>query len=210
MAHNLIFPLAHASSPVYKKPLTHLDLLHMKKLITIIAATAIAATALVAQKTPIVGTVDVQRVLNDYTAFQTAVAKIRGSVAPVEEEIQKMQQNIQQIITQGREAEMMVKNPAASEAAIAEAQAKVAQLQQSLQQEQVKMNQFRQQAQQMAQKGQQEDLAPLQEKAVEAVSNVAKDKGIDLVLAKNNVIFAADTLEITDAVIAVLNSQSAE
>lgn len=182
----------------------------MKKLLTIILASVIVTAGLFAQKAPIIGTVDVQRVLNDYAEFQTAVEKIRGSVAPVEEEIKKMQQNIQQIITQGREAETMAKNPAASESAVAEAQAKVADLQQQLQQEQVKLNQFRQQAQQLAQKGQQEDLAPLQEKAVEAVSVVAKDKGIDLVVAKNNVIFSADSLEITDAVIAVLNAQSAE
>ncbi|HKK19583.1 MAG TPA: OmpH family outer membrane protein [Opitutales bacterium] len=182
----------------------------MKKLLTIITASVILSAGLVAQKTPVVGTVDVQRVLNDYAAFQTAVEKIRGSVAPVEEEIKKMQENIQQIITEGREAETMAKNPAASESAVAEAQAKVAELQQQLQQEQVKLNQFRQQAQQLAQKGQQEDLAPLQEKAVEAVSVVAKDKGIDLVVAKNNVIFADDSLEITDAVIAILNAQSAE
>lgn len=179
----------------------------MKKLLTIISASAILTAGLFAQKSPVVGTVDVQRVLNDYTAFQSAVEKIRGSVAPVEEEIKKMQENIQQIITEGREAETMAKNPAASESAVAQAQSRVSELQQQLQQEQMKMNQFRQQAQQLAQKGQQEDLAPLQEKAVEAVTTVAKDKGIDLVLAKNAVIFADDSLEITDAVIAVLNAQ---
>ncbi|MFU8847276.1 MAG: OmpH family outer membrane protein [Opitutales bacterium] len=178
----------------------------MKKILTIITA-SVLTLGLYAQKAPVVGTVDVQRVLNDYTVFQTAVEKIRGSVAPVEEEIQKMQANIQQIITEGREAETMTKNPAASDAAVAEAQARVAQLQQQLQQEQTKLNQFRQQAQQLAQKGQQEELAPLQEKAVEAVATVAKDKGIDLVVAKNNVIFAADSLEITDAVIAILNAE---
>lgn len=182
----------------------------MKKIISIIIASVLLSAALVAQKTPVVATVDVQRVLNDFSAFQSAVEKIRGSVAPVEEEIQKMQANIQQIVTEGREAETMAKNPAASDAAIAEAQAKVSELQQQLQQENVKLQQFRQQAQQLAQKGQQEDLAPLQEQAVEAVATVAKDKGIDLVVAKNNVIFAADSLEITDAVIAVLNAGSSE
>ncbi|MEO0510713.1 MAG: OmpH family outer membrane protein [Verrucomicrobiota bacterium] len=182
----------------------------MKKLITVILASALFAAAGFAQKTPIVGTVDVQRVLNDYTVFQSAVEKVRGSVAPVEEEMQKMQANIQKIVTDGREAETMAKNPAASEEAVAEAQAKVIELQRQLQQEQVKLNQFRQQAQQLAQQGQQEDLAPLQEKAVEAVKVVAKDKGIDLVLPKNSVIFSDDSLEITDAVIAILNTEAAE
>jgi outer membrane protein len=182
----------------------------MNKLVTIILASAVFTAGLFAQKTPIVGTVDVQRVLNDYSAFQTAVEKVRGSVAPVEEEMMKMQENIQRIIAEGREAETMAKNPAASEEATAEASAKVAELQTQLQAEQTKLNQFRQQAQQLAQQGQQEELAPLQEKAVEAVEMVAKDKGIDLVLPKNSVIFADDSLEITDAVIVVLNAGAVE
>ena len=179
----------------------------MKRLITILSAAVLLSAPAFAQKAPITATVNVQQVLNEYTAFQTAVQKIRGSVAPVEEEIKKMQDNIQQIITEGREAETMASNPAASESAIADAQSKVANLQRQLQEENMKLQQFRQQAQQLAQKGQQEDLAPLQEKAVEAVSQVAKDKGIDLVLAKKNVIFAADSLDITEAVIAVLNAE---
>ncbi len=152
------------------------------------------------------GVVDVERVLNDYSAFQAAVEKVRGSVAPVEEEMQKMQASLQEIVTEGREAETRANNPAASEEARAEAQAELGQLQQRLQQAQGELQQFRQQAQQMAQRGQREELEPLQEKAVEAVRMVAEDKGIDLVVAKNSVIYAADTLEISDAVIALLNA----
>jgi len=46
----------------------------------------------------------------------------------------------------------------------------------------------------------------LQQKAVEAVKQVAMDKGIDLVVPINTVVFAAEDLEISDAVIAVLNA----
>lgn len=179
----------------------------MKKLVTILTLSVCATFALVAQKTPVVGTVNVQRVLNDYNAFQSAVEKVRGSVAPVEEEMQKMQQNIQEIVAKGREAELKRDNPATSDAAKAEAEKEVAALQDQMRQEQARLQQFRQQAQQMAQKGQQEQLEPLQEKAVEAVSVVAEDKGLDLVLPTNSVIYASDELEITDAVIALLNAE---
>lgn len=179
----------------------------MKKFTTVIIASLLIATGLFAQKTPVVAVVDVQRVLNDYSAFQTAVQKVRGSVAPVEEEMKKMQANIQEIVAEGQEVETKSKNPAASEEARTEATAQMRELQQQLQQAQVELQQFRQQAQQLAQKGQQEQLAPLQEKAVEAVKTVAQDKGIDLVLPKNAVIFSADSLEISDAVIAVLNAE---
>lgn len=178
----------------------------MKKLITITLASIFLSVGLFAQKTPVVATVNIQRVLNDYTAFQAAVEKVRGSVAPAEAEMQKMRENIQAIVTEGREAETKVKNPALGEEARSEAEAKVAELQQKLVAEQQRMEQFRQQAQQLAQQGQQKELAPLQEKALEAVKTVAKDKGIDLVLPSNAVIYSDESLEITDSVIALLNS----
>ena len=178
----------------------------MKKFTILIFASLLLVTGLFAQKAPIVGVVDVQRVLADYTEFQSAVEKVRGSVAPVEEEMQRMQTSIQAIVTEGREIETKASNPAASEEARAEAAAALPELQAKLQEAQANLNQFRQQAQALAQQGQEEDLAPLQEKAVEAVKTVAEDKGIDLVVPKNNLIYSSDALDITDAVIAVLNS----
>ena len=178
----------------------------MKKITTLILASIFCAVGLFAQKAPVVATVNVQRILNDYTAFQAAVEKVKGSVAPVEEEMKKMQANIEAIATTGREAEAKVKNPALGDEAKAEAQIEIAGLKAQLQAAQVELQQFRQQAQQLAQQGQQEELAPLQAKAVEAVKQVAQDKGIDLVVPINTVVFASDDLEISDAVIAVLNA----
>jgi outer membrane protein len=183
-----------------------LDPYNMNKITTLFLASILCAVGLFAQKTPVVATVNVQRVLNDYIAFQAAVEKVKGSVAPVEDEIKKMQENIQGIVSVGREAEAKVKNPALGDEARAEAQAEVAQLQAQLQAAQIELQKFRQQAQQLAQQGQKEELAPLQAKAVEAVKQVADDKGIDLVVPLNAVVCASDELEISDAVIAVLNA----
>ena len=178
----------------------------MKKFTTFILASILLVTGLCAQKAPVVGVVDVARVLADFTEFQSAVEKVRGSVAPVEEEMQRMQTNIQAIVTEGREIENKANNPAASEEARAEAAAALPELQARLQEAQANLNQFRQQAQALAQQGQEEDLAPLQAKAVEAVKTIAEDKGIDLVIPKNNLIYSSDTLDISEAVITVLNS----
>lgn len=180
----------------------------MKKITTLFLASVFCAVGLFAQKAPVVATVDVQRVLNDFTAFQTAVEKVRGSVTPVEEEMKRMQEGVQAIVTEGRAEEAKINNPALGEEAKAEAKAKVAELQGKLNEENVKLQQFRQQAQQLAQKGQQEDLAPLQQRALEAVKQVAEDKGIDLVVPLNTVIYANGSLEISDAVIAVLNASA--
>ena len=178
----------------------------MKKSITFILAFLLLATGLFAQKATIAGVVDVQRVLADFTEFQVAVEKVRGSIAPVEEEMQKMQASIQAIVTEGSEIETKANNPAASEEARAEAVAALPELQAKLQEAQANLNQFRQQAQERAQQGQEEQLAPLQAKAVEAVKTVAEDKGIDLVVPKNSIIYYYEAIDISDAVIAVLNS----
>jgi Skp family chaperone for outer membrane proteins len=178
----------------------------MKKITTLTLATLLFATGLFAQKTSVVGVVDAQRVLADYTEFQAAVEKVRGSVAPVEEEMQKMQASIQAIVTEGREIDTKAKNPAASEDARAEAAVQLGEIQAKLQEAQASLNQFRQQAQQLAQQGEKDELAPLQAKAVEAVKTVAEDKGIDFVVSKNNLLYSSDALEISDAVIAALNS----
>jgi outer membrane protein len=178
----------------------------MKKITTLFLASLFCTVGLFAQKTPVVATVNVQRILNDYTAFQVAVEKVKGSVAPVEEEMKKMQSNIEAIVTKGRDVEAKIKNPALGEAAKAEAQTEIAGLQAQLQAAQAEFQQFREQAQQLAQQGQQQELAPLQQKAVEAVKQVAMDKGIDLVMPINTVVFASDDLEISDSVIAVLNA----
>jgi Skp family chaperone for outer membrane proteins len=178
----------------------------MKKITILFFASIFCAAGLFAQKTPVVATVNVQRILNDYIAFQDAVEKVKSSVGPVEEEMQEMQANIESIMTTGREAEAKIKNPALGDEAKAEAQAEIAGLQAQLQAAQVELQQFRQQAQQLAQQGQKEELAPLQQKAVEAVKQVAIDKGIDLVVPINTVVFASEDLEISDAVIAVLNA----
>jgi len=180
----------------------------MKKLTTLFLASIFAATGLFAQKTAVVATVNVERVLNDYTEFKSAVDKIKGSVAPAQEEIKKIEDNIRGIVEKGQAAEAKVNNPALGEEAREEAQSEVAELRQQLQQEQAKLQQFRQQAQAEAQKGQQEELQPLQEKAIAAVQQVAKDKGVDLVVASNNVVFADESLDISDAVIALLNAEA--
>lgn len=178
----------------------------MKK-ITLLLFSAIFCTAgLFAKSNPVIATVNMQRVLNDYNAFQTAVDTIKSSVAPVEEEMKKMQGNIQEIVTKGRELEAEIENPSIDEGRKAEAEAEILKLKAQLQAAQIEIQQFRQQAQQLAQQSQQEDLAPLQQKAIEAVQEVAKDKGIDIVFPSNAVVFSADELEITDSVIAVLNA----
>ena len=152
-----------------------------------------------------IATVDEQKVLSEYVAFNQAREKVLASVAPIQEEIQKMQEEITGIIANAREADATSNNPALDDDARNEARSKLVEYQTTLQNKQVQLQQFSQQAQELGQNGQQQELIPLQQKAQDAVKKIAEDDGIDIVLSTNSVIYVKDTLDISDKVISELN-----
>ena len=152
-----------------------------------------------------IATVDEQKVLSEYVAFNQAREKVLASVAPIQEEIQKMQEEITGIIAEAREADATSNNPALDEDARDEARSKLVQYQTTLQNKQVQLQQFSQQAQELGQNGQQQELIPLQQKAQDAVKEIAEKDGIDIVLSTNSVIFVEESLDISDKVISELN-----
>ena len=152
-----------------------------------------------------IATVDEQKVLSEYVAFNQAREKVLASVAPIQEEIQKMQEEITGIIANAREPDATSNNPALDDDARNEARSKLVEYQTTLQNKQVQLQQFSQQAQELGQNGQQQELIPLQQKAQDAVKKIAEDDGIDIVLSTNSVIYVKDTLDISDKVISELN-----
>ena len=152
-----------------------------------------------------IATVDEQKVLSEYVAFNQAREKVLASVAPIQEEIQKMQEEITGIIADAREADATSNNPALDDDARNEARSKLVEYQTTLQNKQVQLQQFSQQAQELGQNGQQQELIPLQQKAQDAVKKIAEDDGIDIVLSTNSVIYVKDSLDISDKVISELN-----
>ena len=152
-----------------------------------------------------IATVDEQRVLSEYVAFNQAREKVLSSVAPIQEEIQKMQEEITNIIAEAREADATSNNPALDDKARDEARSKLVGYQTELQNKQVQLQQFSQQAQELGQNGQQQELLPLQQRAQDVVKEIAEDEGISLVLSTNSVIYVDDALDISDKVIAKLN-----
>ena len=86
------------------------------------------------------------------------------TVAPIQEEIQKMQEEITNIIAEAREADATSNNPALDDEARDEARSKLVEYQTNLQNKQVQLQQFSQQAQELGQNGQQQELFPLQQK----------------------------------------------
>ena len=152
-----------------------------------------------------IAVVDEQRVLSEYVEFNQAREKVLASVAPIQEEIQKMQEEITTIIAEAREADATSNNPALDDEARDEARSKVIEYQATLQNKQLQLQQFSQQVQELGQNGQQQELLPLQQKAQDAVEKIAKESGIDVVLSTNSVIYVKDALNISDKVISELN-----
>lgn len=152
-----------------------------------------------------IAVVDEQRVLSEYVAFNQAREKVLASVAPIQEEIQKMQEEITNIIAEAREADATSNNPALDDKARDKARSKLIEYQTALQNKQVQLQQFSQQAQELGQNGQQQELLPLQQKAQDAVKKVAEESDIDIVLSTNSVIYVEDALDISDKIIAELN-----
>lgn len=152
-----------------------------------------------------IAVVDEQKVLSEYVAFNQAREKVLASVAPIQEEIQKMQEEITGIIAEAREADAVSNNPALDEEARNEARSKLIGYQTKLQNKQVQLQQFSQQAQELGQKGQQQELFPLQQKAQDAVKKIAEANDIDIVLSINGIIYFDGALDISDKVISELN-----
>jgi Skp family chaperone for outer membrane proteins len=152
-----------------------------------------------------IAVVDEQRVLSEYVAFNQAREKVLASVAPIQEEIQKMQEEITNIIAEAREADATSNNPALDDKARDKARSKLIEYQTTLQNKQVQLQQFSQQAQELGQNAQQQELLPLQQKAQDAVKKIAEENDIDIVLSTNSVIYVEDALDISNKVITELN-----
>ena len=152
-----------------------------------------------------IAVVDEQRVLSEYVAFNQAREKVLASVAPIQEEIQKMQEEITNIIAEAREADATANNPALDDKARDKARSKLIEYQTTLQNKQVQLQQFSQQAQELGQNGQQQELIPLQQKAQDAVKKIAEKSNIDIVLSTSSVIYVEDALDISDKIITELN-----
>ena len=105
-----------------------------------------------------IATVDEQKVVSEYVAFNQAREKVLASVAPIQEEIQKTQEEITNIIAEAREADATSNNPALDDEARDEARSKLIGYQTELQNKQVQLQQFSQQAQELGQNGQQQEL----------------------------------------------------
>ena len=202
----------------------------MKHSIVTLILCSFALTGLTAQKKAIVGTVDFPRLLSEYDAYKKAVEQAKAEEEVAQKEIGRLKEKLGLVEVEQRIRQLRQKalNPA-----IADEERKAAgtEGEQLLRDSATKIQQFNAFSQQLEEKSQQDRLRilnPFQLKAREAVIAVAQDKGLHMVLPlvpreikiqaaddtetiynvfEGPVLYASEDLDITDAVIAVLNAQ---
>lgn len=202
----------------------------MKKFITLLLLSAIATCGLFAQKTPTVGAINMERLLQEYVDYQTAFQRVKGAEESAKEylEDKKKELGLDTVEEDLKALQLEAQNPAASDEARQTAKTKAEQLFKDNQAKIQSIQAMTRQIQQTNSQSSQRELTPYQLKARAAIIQVAKDKSIDLVvqIVPRNVnikaedgteteysffdspvvLYASEQLEITDAVLAVLNS----
>lgn len=197
----------------------------MKTTLIAVLAALVAVTGAYAQKEPSVGAVNMQRLLAGYTAYQSALEKYEGAISPAEEELANLQKKLQEMQSKGQELEVKKDNPALSKDARKDAQSEYETLSEEFRTTGAQFQAFQNQTQQLRNKSRQEFLLPLELKAREMIVTVAEDKDVDLVVEiapvnvkedeektynvyRGTVLYASESLDLTDSVIAVLNASS--
>lgn len=185
----------------------------MKHRLLIIMALFFGTLTAVAQKTPVLLIVDMQKLYQDYWKAAEARDKLQSSVETAQAQIEEMledRNNLQEALTTLNE---QLQSDAIAEAAREELTSQAQERLEELRQKNMDIQQFRQRSQTTLQQRQQGIVQLHFNEIREVVEDIAVSKGADLVLNSAGVaiIYADDSYDITQEVLDQLNaSQDAE
>ena len=174
----------------------------MNKLFIFLSTSFLTALCLFADN---IAVVDTGKALQEYNDYADAVEKVNASLLPMEEEIMRMQEEVNNIIAEAREADAMANNLSVDQSVRDEAASTVIEMQAQLQKLQVEIGTLSNEYQKAREDGANQSLIPLQEKFVEIIVSISEEEGYDLTIPKGSVIYSNESLDITDKVISELN-----
>ena len=154
-----------------------------------------------------IATYEMQRVESEWVELINKTETLQSTIQPITEEIEIMNQEIQEIIADLREASVSSQNPALDQEAKNASSVKVAELQAEYQKKEAEINDYRQRAQELYQTGQTKELNPLRERFMEVIKEICIDEKIDIIIDANTVPYSSEKLDISDKIISVLNKQ---
>lgn len=194
--------LTHQSYPVMK--------MFRNSLIALLAAGA--SLSAFAQSTPVMVTVDMQSLYQNYERAAEARERFQSSVDNATEEVQTMQKEIQQLQEELQTLNDQLQSDALNEAAESEMQEQLQEGISRLREKQMQVQEFRQQTQNFLRERSQSILQLHYREIQDVVAQIAEEIGADLVLNSSGtmVVYAAESFDITDDVLERLNAQAAE
>lgn len=179
-----------------------------KKFLLTILAAFLAVGALQAQKTPMVVTVNMGELYQNYWKAQEADEKFQSSVENAQQEIQAMIEEGMGMANELQDLQSKMNNPAVSEAAREKYNTEIQDQAKAIREKEAEVNRYRQQTESTLQKRRQAIVQLHISEIREEVIKVAKEKGADLVLnsAGMAVVYFDESFDITQEVLAKLNA----
>ena len=179
-----------------------------KKFLLTILAAFLAVGALQAQKTPMVVTVNMGELYQNYWKAQEADEKFQSSVENAQQEIQAMIEEGMGMANELQDLQSKMNNPAVSEAAREKYNTEIQDKAKAIREKEGEVNRYRQQTESTLQKRRQAIVQLHISEIREEVIKVAKEKGADLVLnsAGMAVVYFDESFDITQEVLAKLNA----
>lgn len=170
------------------------------KIITLLAIFSLALSGY-AQNNTLVLTVDIEKVLRESQRIQDALGDLQREAQNAGAELERMQEQRQEIFNKAREQHALSINPALTEDAKQKATEEIAGLEQQLIQLEETQQQFQQQTQQELGNRRNSILGTYFEEIRQVVISLAEQKNAALVLNSNQaVLYAKETLDITKEV----------
>ena len=177
-------------------------------LVTLLATGAVIGAS--AQSSPVMVTVDMQQVYQNYERAAEARERFQSSVTNAEEEVQTMQQEMQTMQQELQTLNEQLQSDALAEAAREEMTTELQQGLTELRQKQQQLLEFRQQTQNFLQERSQSIMQLHYREIQEVVGQMAQEMNADLVLNSSGamVVYAAPKFDITEQVLERLNADT--
>ncbi|MDF9826119.1 outer membrane protein [Ereboglobus sp. PH5-10] len=171
-----------------------------------IALIAFGSSALFVQAQAFkVGTLDLNKALTGYYKTQDEQAKLQAYEQSANADAEKLLNEGKAMATQLQEQVEITRNPVINEAAKKAAETNAQQLYQAIQTKERELNEFRQQAVRFIQQGVATTRQALIVEINEIASNIAKKKGITLLVERGALVYADAAYDITEEVLTELN-----
>lgn len=188
----------------------------LTSLLAVVAFAGVSASTVVAQPAPKIVVVDMAKLLDSHPETEEQNAKLKGDEGKANEELEKLNKEGQDLVSQLKELEESGKNPALSTEAKEKLQTEMRAKIEEIQRKQNEVQSFRGNTQRSLQQRIQNFRKVMFEKISVTVTEIAKKKSATLVLDKSGfshigispIIYSDSSYDITDEVMKAIGGKA--